>query len=93
MDLFSYNVLLYLLSYIYKESRLAQFSRKNWKESFLHNAMHTSLVKFLKKICLLKGLSAITAPFNNMRNLKFKKPLVVAFSLPSINEAEVLENE
>ena len=34
-----------------------------------------------------------TAPFNNMRNLKFKSPPTVAFSLPSINVAEVLENE
>ena len=33
------------------------------------------------------------APLNNMRNLKFKSPRTVAFSLPSINAAEVFENE
>ena len=38
-------------------------------------------------------LSSITAPFNNMRNLIFKKPPTVAFSRLSINVAEVLENE
>ena len=35
----------------------------------------------------------VTAPINNVRNLKFKSPPTVAFSLPSVNVAEVLENE
>ena len=35
----------------------------------------------------------VTAPFNNVRNLKFKSPPTVAFSLPSVNVTEVLENE
>ena len=35
----------------------------------------------------------LTAPFNNMRNLKLKSSPTVAFSVPSINIAEVLEND
>ena len=37
------------------------------------------------------GVRAFIAPFNNMRNLKFISPRTVAFSLPSINVAEVFE--
>ena len=35
----------------------------------------------------------ITAPLNNMWNLKFKSPPMVVFSRPSINLAVVFENE
>ena len=36
---------------------------------------------------------SFNAPFNNMRNLKYKSPPTVAFSRPSINVAVVYESE
>ena len=69
------------------QSLMWKVMHKAWTKA-IHAGLHWMLDH---DVIILQG--EITVPFNNMQNLKFKSPPMVAFSQPSINVVEVLENE